>query len=108
MNEIILVIGILSVLCQFASVYFSYKIYSYNRLGKWWLALVVAFFIQGLRRIFTVFEDSSVIFFTNIQILDRWFMFTISVLIVVGLWSMLKNFESFDVVEKKVRSKLRK
>lgn len=108
MNELIFVFDILSVLCQFAVVYFGYKIYAYNRLTKWWLALVAAFFIQCVRGVLTIFDDAALSSFSNTQIIDRLFMFDISLLILIGLLAMTRNFESFEFLEKKVRDKLKK
>jgi hypothetical protein len=107
MNELIFVFDILSVLCQFAAVYFSYKIYTYNRLSKWWLALMVAFFIQGVRRAITFYEDLYLSVVSNGILLDRTLMFVISMLIIVGLWAMLRNFESFEIVEKKTNQAIK-
>jgi len=106
MNELIVALGVLSILCQFAAAYFGYKIYKCNRLGKWWLALVIAFVIQGVRRLLTTFDDYSALGFSGDQVIDRLFQFSISLLILIGLWCMLKNFQRFEVVEKQSKEKV--
>ena len=107
MIDLILTLDALSVICQFLAVYFSYRIYNYKRLTKWWLALVLGFLIQGTRRALTLYEDINLSEISNTILLDRMLMLVISSLILVGLWAMLKNFESFEFVEKKVKDKLK-
>jgi len=108
MNYTILVLDMLSVISQFLAVYFSYRIYSYNRLTKWWLAIALGFSTQGARRAVTLYEDVNLTEASNAILLDRILMLVISLLILAGLWAMLKNFESFEIVEKKVKEKLKK
>lgn len=102
--ELIVILDVLAVILQLAAAWFAYRIYRFNRLSKWWLALVLAFCIQGLRRGFQGYIDLG--YGQNLSpILDRSLMFVISLLIVVGLFAMLKNFEGFEVVANKVRQK---
>jgi hypothetical protein len=99
---VVIALDFFAVLFQLLAAWMSYKIYSFNRLSKWWLALVVAFIVQASRRGFQIFYDLSD---TNMHILlDRSLMFLISLLLFLGLWSMLKNFENFDIVQKKVNN----
>lgn len=102
----VLTLDVLAVFLQLVAFYFAFKIYQFNRLSRWWLALVFAFLVQAVRRGMQVYSDfggrGSNIFF------DRIMMFTISLLMVVGLIAMLKNFENFDVVAKNVRDKFKK
>jgi len=107
-NLALIPVDALSVVFQFLAVYFSYKIYSYNRLTKWWLALVLGFTTQGARRVLAIYEDIYLTEISNTVLLDRMLMLAISLLILIGLWAMLKNFESFEIVEKKVKDKLKK
>lgn len=107
MDGIVIGADVLSVICQLGAVYLGYRIYGYNRLTKGWLALVIAFAIQAIRRAFTVSDDLAISSFTGEQMLDRVLMFFISVLILVGLWAMLQRFESFEIAEKKVKAALK-
>jgi len=104
--KLILVLDILAVLLQLIASYIAFRIYKFNRLSKWWLALVLAFLVQAVRRGMQVSVDlsltSSNVFF------DRIMMFAISLLMVIGLLAMMKNFENFDVVVNNVKSKLRR
>jgi hypothetical protein len=96
-------LDLIAVLLQLFASYFAFRIYSFNRLSKWWLALVFAFLIQAVRRAIQLYVDFGV-GNTNV-FLDRVMMFIISLLMVAGLLAMLKNFENFDVVAEKVRGK---
>jgi hypothetical protein len=91
---------------QAISIIFAFRIYKFNRLSKWWLALILAFLIQGIRRLITLYDDINLISITNNLLIDRSLMFIISILILIGLWAMMKNFENFDIIEKKVEKKL--
>lgn len=90
----------LALILQLVAAYLAWRIYLFNKTNKWWLALVTAFFIQGIRRVFSLFEDANII--GSSLLLDRTLAFTISLLIVVGLWAMLRNFENFEVIKTKV------
>jgi hypothetical protein len=99
-----ILLGVFAVIFQFIAAYCGYKIYKFNRESKWWIALIVAFIIQGIRRIFTIFEDLDII--KQNLLLDRSLMFLTSLLIVIGLWTMMKNFESFKILQHKIKKKL--
>jgi hypothetical protein len=100
--------GILSIIGSLIAAYLSYIIYKYNRLSKAWLAVTVAFVLIIFRR--------GIGFISDFELLPEWRFFlktTESILLVVisllyiwGFWSMKKNFESFEVVEKKVKDKI--
>jgi len=108
MDIINVILGSLAAIFQFVAAYFGYRIYKFNRLNKWWLALVLAFIVQGIRRIFTVFEDVGSPLIASSAIFDRTLMFIISLLIVVGLWAMMKNFENFEVITGKISEKVKR
>lgn len=107
MNGLV-IIDFLSMALQFAALYFAYRIYRFNRLSKGWLALICAFFIQGIRRGVTMIQDTKLVDISAGITFDRALMFVISLLIVVGLWTMYKNFESFEVITKQIGKKLKK
>ncbi len=104
-------LSVINVIIQFTAAYISYRVYSFNRASKGWLAITGALLLMAIRRV-TAFMISYDAFGGATQVistLDRLFLpFTISVLILIGLWSMLKNFETFEVVEKDVKEKARK
>jgi len=99
-------LGIFSIVLQLLAAYFGYRIYKFNRMSKWWLALVLAFIVQGIRRIFTTLADMGNSTFLFPSFVDRALMFVISLLMVIGVWAMMKNFENFEVVEKQTKRKL--
>jgi len=105
---IILSLGILSIILQFLTAYFDYRIYRFNRMSNWWLALILAFLIQGVRRIITFYEDINLTSITNNILIDRSLMFLISLFMAVGLWIMMKRFEKFDFIEKETKRKMRR
>jgi hypothetical protein len=106
MIDSILLLDVLAVVLQLMASYFAYRIFKFNRLNKRWLALVLAFLVQTVRRGVQVCVDLNILSL-NVFI-DRVLMFIISLLMIVGLWTMMKNFENFEVVEKNVGYKLSK
>lgn len=108
-TRINLVLGIIQIVVQFAAAYFSYRIYKYNRLNQAWLAVTWALVFMTLRRITALMIELKYIssFSGWIADLDRIILpFIISILLFWGFLAMLKNFENFEVVEKKVRKKI--
>lgn len=95
-----------SVVLQLIAAYLGYRIYCFTRLSKWWLAVVIGFILQAIRRIFTFLEDFGAVNIPNTILIDRALMFLISLFMVIGLWIMLKNFENYDVVERQVKQKI--
>jgi hypothetical protein len=106
MNWFILTLDGFAFFLQLAAAWLSYKIYKFNRLSKGWLAIVAAFLLQALRRLVQLYYNYSgdvlSVFF------DRAIMLLISFLIFIGLWSMLKNFENFEIVSSNLKSKIKK
>lgn len=101
----------LMIIGQFYAAYLSYKIYSFNRMRKVFLGVTVALFLMGLRRItallieFKLFSQLS----GWIATFDRVILpFIITVLFVLGLYEMKKEFESFEIISKKAKKILRK
>jgi len=98
MINLLITLNCLALVFQLFAFYLAWRIYLYNKSNKWWLAFVFAFILQAVRRVFTLLEDMKVI--EQWLITDRVFAFTISLMMVIGLWAMLKNFENFTVIEK--------
>ncbi len=107
-DSVLMFLGVFAIVFQLSAAYIAYSIYRFDRMSKWWLFIVFAFVIMGVRRVFTLWADYSIVNVTSEMIFDRGLAFLISVLINVGLWSMLKSFNSFDIVAKKVRDKAKK
>ena len=104
------ILEFIQIVVQFTAAYFSYVIYKYNRLCKAWLAVVVGLVLMAFRRVTALLiELSGAPTSTDpVRFLDRVLLpFAISVLLLWGLWSMKKNFESFEVVEKRVSEKVK-
>lgn len=107
---ITLLLGIVQIVMQAFAAYFSYKIYLFNRINKVWLAVTFALIIMTFRRITAFMIEINYLsaFRGSIADLDRIILPTlISVLLLYGLWAMYKNFENYEVVEKKVRDKIK-
>lgn len=103
--------AIIQIIIQFIAAFFSYKIYTYNRVAKPWLAVTVAFILMGFRRITALLTGFG--YLPNLEGLLLWLdrillPFLISVFLVWGIWTMLKQFESFDVIERKMTEKMKK
>ena len=84
-------------------------LYKYNRTSKGWLA-IVAYVAIGLVRTSYVFA-SDFGYFSEISNMlrtyDSIFLLMINVLQIVGFWAILKGFEAFDIMEKKVKDKVK-
>jgi hypothetical protein len=103
MADLNLVFGILSIIGSIITVYLSYTIYTYNRISKGWLAVIVAFVLIICRRSIGFVTDSGFFpeFKTLMKSIEGLLLLIISLLYIWGFWSMKKNFERFDIVEKK-------
>lgn len=97
----------LQILIQIVAIYFTYVVYKYNRLNKVWLSVTVALALMTVRRIIAlgieleIFANSEAIEFTDRALIPL----AVSTLLLGGLWSMKRSFESFEILEKKVREK---
>ena len=110
MINIEILVLVIATLIQLLAVYFAYKIYTYNRLSKWWLAIIVALFLDVLRRFttFLEFAEVSSSLESQISLLEHFILPIVTTLLfTVALWSMAKNFESFEVVEKEAKEKVK-
>ena len=101
--------SLLDVLLQLVAAYFSFKIYTFHKLSKVWLAVPLGFVFMAVRRILALsyaqgyFQDSIL----SIQFVDSIFIpFVISLLLVFGIWAMYNNFRDFALVEKDVDKKV--
>jgi hypothetical protein len=94
MEELIFVFAALSIICQFLALYISYEIYKYDKFSKWWLAMILAFFLQFIRRVVSMYNDANLSTFSSSAILDRAFMFFISLFMLIGLWQILRYLET--------------
>ena len=107
--DINLILGIFSIVAGAITAWLCYKIYQYNRLSRWWLAIVWAFILIIFRRLmgflkdFQIFSDYIFLFKPTEYVL----LVLISLLTVIGFWAMLKNFENFKVIDSKVKNKLK-
>jgi hypothetical protein len=96
---------------QAVAAYFSYRVFVFNRVGRWWLAVTWALVLMTLRRVSALLIELKVLgtYGGLVADIDRIILpFIISVLLLWGIYAMFKNFEDFEVVEKTVRNKLMK
>jgi len=103
-------IAIIQIIVQFAVAFLSCKIYCYNRIRKAWLAVTVAFILMGLRRITALLMGMEYLpqLEGSLLWLDRIGLpFLISILLMCGFYSMLKQFESFKIIETKTTEKMK-
>jgi hypothetical protein len=100
-------IAVVSLITQLAAAYYSYVIYTYHRLSKGWLAVSVALLVLAFRSVtslllvFGLFEGDGLLEALDLLVLP----ILIGGLLLVGVWSMKKNFDLFEVVEKKTKEK---
>jgi hypothetical protein len=107
--ELVILFGVLQIVLQAVAAYFSYRIFAFNRVRKWWLAVTWALILMTFRRITALLIELKwlVSFSGSISDIDRIILpFLISVLLLWGIYAMFRNFEEFDVVEKVVKSKV--
>ena len=111
MSVISIILGFLQIILQALAAYFSYLIFRFNRLNYAWLSVTMALILMTFRRITALIIELGLIpqMTGTISMVDRIILPTIiSILLLIGLWSMFKNFENFDVVEKKVKKSIKK
>ncbi len=111
MSIVSVVLGVTQIIIQLAVVYLVYKIYTYNRVHKAWLAVAIAVILMTLRRVTALSIDMGALpqLSGYTSFIDRIVLpFCISVLLFIGFWVMLKNFKEFEVVEKQVQEKVKR
>jgi hypothetical protein len=88
--------------------YLVYRIYSFDRLDKSWLFIVLGFIFIVILRVSSLLQSNGFFpsFFTLWYIYDPLLRIANSVCFIIGFSSMLRNFENFEVVEKKVKGKI--
>jgi hypothetical protein len=89
-------LDLLAVFFQFFAAYFGYRIYRMRKLSSGWLALVFGFILQGIRRFITFLTDANLLVLPdeNFIIYERVFAVVISLFILVGIFSMLKDLKN--------------
>ncbi len=110
-NTVNVTLMLLQILIQLGALYASYIIYKYNRLNKAWLAVTLALFLMTLRRVTALLIELGIL--TQLQgpikFADSILLpFVISIFLFAGLINMKKQFETFDIIEKKIDNKLNK
>ena len=88
----------------------SYSIYKFNRLKKGWLSITGALILMAASSVFgLLIQEGSIA--TNpsiIALYTVWLPVLTALFLFAGIQSMLKSFESFDIVEKQVGDKAAK
>lgn len=107
---LVFILAAIPVVLSLYTVYLVYKIYSFNRLNKAWLFVAVGFILSVLLRFLILLRDQGLfsIFFQSWDIYESIIRIGISIFQVVGFWSMLRNFENFDLIENKVKQFIKK
>jgi len=102
------IIGIFSIIGSVVASYLSYIIYKYNRLAKAWLAVTAAFVLIIFRRGLGFVTEFGFLpeARSTLKFIEGILLLVISVLYIWGFWSMKKNFEKFEVVEKRAKEKI--
>jgi hypothetical protein len=109
--DISLVLSLAQIVIQFIAAYFSYKIYLFNRGNYGWISVTIALVLMSFRRITVLVLGFNYMpaFSGLISSLDKLVLPSlISILLFIGLWSMLKDFERFEILKSKVKFKLKK
>jgi len=101
-------LGFVQFVLPLIAAYFSYVIYKHNRLATAWWAVTVALILLAFNRITAIINEFNFLpeFAGHVKLLDQvMFPLIISLLLIWGLWTMKKSFESFDVVERNISKK---
>ena len=106
-NFVLVLLGGFSLVLLISATILAYKIYKFNRLSPWWLVLLSAFELEVLRQMLGIFTEINLDAVSFEVLVSRVLLFVISLLLNIGLWSMLKNFEKFEFIKEKVGKKAR-
>jgi hypothetical protein len=110
-TEVTLAMRVAYIIIQLATVHYSFIIYRYNRLHNQWLAVTVALVLmvcQGFIALFAQLGWMPGLTYL-VQVLNEVTLpLIISLFLLGGLWSMMKNFEKFDVIDRKMMVKMKK
>ena len=109
-DAIQVVIITVSGLLQLGAAYSSYVIYKYNRLKKGWLSITGALILMTASSVLGLLiqEGSIAANPSIIALYSAWIPVLTALFLLIGIQSMMKSFESFDIVEKKVGDKASK
>lgn len=109
MDAITLVIGAISIAACAVSAWLAYRIYAYVRLSSGWMAIVWAFVLMVVRRCVGFLSDFNMYegMRSEILLFENLLQVVISLLFIWGFWTMLKNFQRFEVVEKQAAAKIK-
>lgn len=104
------VIGMVSLIGQLIAVWMAYRIYRHNRVNKGWLAIVAALGVMLLRRFTSLallLGLGGADYTETLRLWDRSLIpLIVTVLLLIGIWSMKKSFDSFAVVERQTIDKV--
>lgn len=102
------ILWIIPVILSLITVYLVYRIYFFDRLDKSWLFVAVGFLLIVVLRILTLLNGEGFFpeFFKSWRLYDPLLRIANSICFIIGFFAMLRNFENFDVIEKKVKSKI--
>lgn len=103
------ILSILDLLLQLTAAFFSYQIYTFNKLSKGWLAVPIGFLLLAVRRIILYFSVRGYIpAISGVSPLVESLLvpFLISIMLVFGIWAMYNNFQKFSLVEMDVEKKV--
>ncbi len=107
--SISLIAGILSVIASIYVTYLCYDIYRYNRLNRAWLAVAAGFLLVIARRTIGFITSFGYLPHINnfLKSIEGLLLLVISLLYIYGFLAMRKQFSTFEIVEKKVKEKLK-
>ena len=97
------VLGALQVIAQAFAFYFAYKIYNHNRANRAWLAVTFALAVMTWWRVASLTLEVINVSATSLEQVERVLLpFIVSVMLLVGFWSMSKRFDDFAVMQQTV------
>ena len=101
------ILGIFEIMLLLAATYYLYKIYTFNRLNKKWLLFPMMTLFFAFRHFLILIKFNFIEeLIVRYILFDQVFVpFMISLFILLGVYDMLKKFESFEIIEKQTHKK---
>ncbi len=101
--------AVISITASIITTYCAYVIYKYNRLNRGWLIFTCGVTLAIFVRVLVLLRSNllSGLSAETFSILNTTLLTIVSITAAIGLWSMKSSFETFEVVEKKTRTKIK-
>jgi uncharacterized membrane protein YqhA len=103
-------LGLVQVLVLFVAAYFSYAIHLHNRVSRAWLAVSAGLVLMALHQAAILLVGAGYVTAPKgalWKVSGVLLPFVYSLLLALGLMYMKRNFERFEILEKRAREKMK-